>query len=257
MKCVIFAGGKGTRLRTYDDMMPKPLVTIGGNPIIWHIMKIYNYYGIKDFILCLGYGQEHFKKYFVDLINKDNDIKISFKDRKIKFLNHNFTDINVSLIDTGVETLTGGRLKRIEKYLENDEEFLLTYGDAVSDVDINDLIKFHKEKNKLITITSVKRKENFGIIKITKDNIIKDFQEKNENDSKLINAGFMVVNKKVFTYLKEDSGAFEKEILEKLSRENKVCSYIHNGFWQCMDYQNEREYLNKLISENKAPWIKW
>jgi len=257
MKCVIFAGGKGTRIRTDNDFTPKPLVTIGGEPIIWHIMKIYRYYGIKDFIICLGYGQEKFKKYFIDLINKNSDIMISYKERNIGLLKENFDDINVSLIDTGEDTLTGGRLKRVSKYLENEENFLLTYGDAVSDVDINKLINYHEKSNKLVTITSVKRKENFGVIELDKNNNIESFCEKCGDYAKLINAGFMVVNRKVLDYLNEDSGSFEKEILEKLSKQKQVSIYLHNGFWQCMDYQCEREYLNKLIDDNKAPWIIW
>ena len=257
MKCVIFAGGKGSRIRTCDDSTPKPLVTIGGNPIIWHIIKIYKYYGIKDFILCLGYGQEKFKQYFIDLMNKKSDIMISYKKRKIFALKDSMDDINISLVDTGEDTLTGGRLKRISKYLEGEKEFLLTYGDAVSDVDIKKLIKYHKKNNKLITITSVKRKENFGIIELDKDNNVKNFCEKCDNYSKNINGGFMVVNSKVLDYLNDNSGAFEKEILEKLSKEKQVSAYPHNGFWQCMDYQHERDYLNKLIETNQAPWILW
>ncbi len=256
MKCVIFAGGYGTRIKTENDNTPKSLVTIGDDPIILHILKIYYKYGIKDFILCLGYGQEKFKEYFIDLINRNSDLEISYKDKRIKILKDNFLDFNISLIDTGVDTLTGGRLKRVEKYLQNEEEFLLTYGDAVSDVNITNLINHHHSKNKLITITSVKRKENFGVIKFDEDNNVISFNEKAGEDAKWINAGFMVVNKKVLDYLTPDSGPFEKEVLEKLTPLKQVSAYLHEGFWQCMDNQTERAYLHKLITNNEAPWLK-
>lgn len=257
MKCVIFAGGKGSRMRTKDDDTPKPLVTIGGKPIIWHIIKIFEHYGIKDFIICLGYKQEKFKEYFKSLIINENDLKIYFKKKKIEILKNNLSDINISLVDTGEETLTGGRLKRIEKYLENDEEFLLTYGDAVSDVDIRKLINYHRKKGKTVTITSVLRKENFGIIKLDDMGNIKDFSEKSINDSKYINGGFMVVNKKVLDYLNDNSKAFETEVLEKLVKNREVAAYQHDGFWQCMDYRYQKEELEKMIDSNSAPWIIW
>ena len=256
MKCVIFAGGKGTRMNSYEDPTPKPLVTIGGKPILWHIIKIYENYGIKDFIICLGYKQEKFKEYFNNLLLEENDLQISFKYRQISVLKNNFRDLNISLIDTGEDTLTGGRLKRVEKYLDEDE-FLLTYGDAVSDININDLIKYHREKNKLITITSVPRKESFGVIQSDDNDNVIGFAEKSNQDSKRINAGFMVVNKSVLNLLNENSEAFETEVLEKLSREKEVAAYKYNGFWQCMDYRRERDYLDDLIRNNKAPWIKW
>ena len=256
MKCVIFAGGKGTRMNSYEDPTPKPLVTIGGKPILWHIIKIYENYGIKDFIICLGYKQEKFKEYFNNLLLEENDLQISFKDRKINVLKNNIKDLNISLIDTGEDTLTGGRLKRVEKYLDEDE-FLLTYGDAVSDININDLIKYHKEKNKLITITSVPRKESFGVIQSDDNDNVISFKEKSQQDSKRINAGFMVVNKKVLNLLNDNSEAFETEVLEKLSQQKEVAAYKYNGFWQCMDYRRERDYLDDLIRNNKAPWIKW
>lgn len=255
MKCVIFAGGKGSRISAYGDDTPKPLITIGGKPIIWHIIKIYEHFGIKDFIICLGYKQEKFKEYFTNLLLEENDLNISFKNNKVNILSDRFIDLNISLIDTGRETLTGGRLKKIEKYIGDDEEFLLTYGDAVSDVNINDLIKFHHQHNKLVTITSVLKKENFGVLKIDNDSNVMQFSEKGVADAKRINAGFMVVNRRIFNYLSENSGAFEKEILEPLSSINEVVAYLYNGFWQCMDYRHEREYLEDLVNSNQASWI--
>ena len=197
MKCVIFAGGKGNRIRTYNDDTPKPLITIGDEPIIWHIMRIYYSYGIKEFIICLGYKQERFKQYFLDMFNYKKDFELSFGENEIKILNDYMDDIKVSLIDTGLETQTGGRLKRIEKYLGEEDIFLLTYGDAVSDVDINELIKFHKNNKKKVTITTVKKKETFGIIDIDNNNVLTSFREKPDVEANNINGGFMVVSKEI------------------------------------------------------------
>ena len=256
MKCVIFAGGKGSRLKVENDNTPKPLVTIDEYPIIWHIMKIYYSYGVKDFIICLGYKQEEFKKYFIDLMNNKKDINLDFKNHNINILGDDSEDWNVTLVDTGLDTLTGGRLKQIEKYLGEDEDFFLTYADAVSDVDIDKLYQQHKQTNKLVTISVVKRQERFGVIELDDSNV-KKFREKSLKEDEWINAGFMVVNKKVLEMLETNSGSFENEVLEKLTLSNELSSYKHYGFWQCMDFQNEREYLNKLIKENKASWIRW
>lgn len=255
MKCVIFAGGKGSRLRNAYDDTPKPLCKIGNNPIIWHIIKIYEYYGIKDFIICVGYEQHKFKEYFLNMLNYDNDIKIDYKTGKINILTDRIDDINIYVVDTGLETKTGGRLKRIEKYLDN-EDFLLTYGDAVSDVNIDNLIKFHYKRKNLITITTVKAKERFGIVE-TNENQVTSFNEKKESKERRINGGFMVVNKKVLEMLNENSESFEEEVLEKLAKENQIGAYQHNGFWQCMDYQYERELLTNMINNGSAPWMKW
>ena len=257
MKCVIFAGGKGNRIRTYNDDTPKPLITIGDEPIIWHIMRIYYSYGIKEFIICLGYKQERFKQYFLDMFNYKKDFELSFGENEIKILNDYMDDIKVSLIDTGLETQTGGRLKRIEKYLGEEDIFKLTYGDAVSDVDINEIIKYHKKNKKKVTITTVKKKETFGIIDIDNNNVLTSFREKPDVEANNINGGFMVVSKEILKDLNEDSLSFEKEILEKYGNIGEVAAYVHKGFWQCMDYQSEREYLNKLIKENNAPWMRW
>lgn len=257
MKCVIFAGGKGNRIKTEGMHIPKPLVKIGDEPIIWHIMKFYSYYGIKDFIICLGYEQLEFKKYFIDLMNKSQDIELDFKNNKIKSLNNINDEWNITLVDTGLETLTGGRLKRIEKYLDDKEDsFFLTYADAVSDVDINELYKFHKKNDKLATITVVKKKERFGIVELENGDV-KKFREKNIENNEWINAGFMVINKKVLSYLNDNSATFEKEILERLTNDNELSAYNHEGFWQCMDYQSEREFLNTLLKKGEAKWMVW
>ena len=257
MKCVIFAGGKGSRIKLESDTTPKPLVTVGDMPIVWHIMKMYYHYGVKDFILCLGYKQEDFKKYFLDLMNQKKDISINFKNQELKILNNNSEDWNITLVDTGLNTLTGGRLKRIEKYLDDDDDsFFLTYADAVSDIDIKDLYEFHKKQKSLATITVVKREERFGVVEL-EDTNVKYFREKFLKEDEWINGGFMVVNKEVLKYLTPNSASFEKEILEKLVEKKQLSAYKHLGFWQCMDFQSEREYLNKLIKDNKAPWKVW
>lgn len=233
MKCVIFAGGRGSRIRTDEDSTPKPLVKIGDMPIIWHIMKIYSYYGIKDFIICLGYRIDLFKKFF-STINEDWSIK---------------------LIDTGLNTCTGGRLKKIEKYI-NEDEFALTYADAVSDIDISDLIEFHKKHKKLLTLSVFKSKERFGIFEI-KNNKIKSFREKELRECEWINGGYMIANKKIFSYLNKNSGQFEDEVIRKLMETNDVTAYQYDGFWQCMDYRDEQRQLNKLIKNKKDVWRKW
>lgn len=256
MKCVIFAGGKGTRIKLENDSTPKPLVTVGEKPIIWHIMKLYYHQGIKDFIICLGYKQEQFKKYFLDLMNQKRDITLDFKNQNTNVLNDNNEDWNITLVDTGVDTLTAGRLKRIEKYLEDDECFFLTYADAVSDINIKKLYDLHKQENSQATITVVKREERFGIVETT-GNKINYFKEKNLKEDEWINAGFMVINKSVLKDLTPDSGSFEKEVLEKLVKDKQLSAYKHLGFWQCMDYQNEREYLSELLNSNNAPWKIW
>ena len=258
MKCVIFAGGKGSRIKLESDTTPKPLVTVGDMPIVWHIMKMYYHYGVKDFILCLGYKQEDFKKYFLDLMNQKKDISINFKNQELKVLNNNSEDWNITLVDTGLNTLTGGRLKQIEKYLDDDDgdSFFLTYADAVSDIDIKDLYEFHKKQKSLATITVVKREERFGVVEL-EDTNVKYFREKFLKEDEWINGGFMVVNKEVLKYLTSNSASFEKEILEKLVEKKQLSAYKHLGFWQCMDFQSEREYLNKLIKADKAPWKVW
>ena len=257
MKCVIFAGGKGSRIKLESDTTPKPLVTVGDMPIVWHIMKMYYHYGVKDFILCLGYKQEDFKKYFLDLMNQKKDISINFKNQELKILNNNSEDWNITLVDTGLNTLTGGRLKRIEKYLDDDDDsFFLTYADAISDIDIKDLYEFHKKQKSLVTITVVKREERFGVVEL-EDTNVKYFREKFLKEDEWINGGFMVVNKEVLKHLTPNSASFEKEILEKLVEKKQLSAYKHLGFWQCMDFQSEREYLNKLIKADKAPWKVW
>ena len=233
MKCVIFAGGKGNRIRAENDDTPKPLVKIGDKPIIWHIMKIYSFYGINNFILCLGYNKEMFYEFF-------NNIDEEW---------------NVELVDTGVDTQTGARLKLVEKYLD-DNDFCLTYGDAVSDININELIRYHKKNNKLLTLSAVKVKERFGIFEI-EDNSISSYREKELRSNEWINGGFMIANRKVLDLLTNDSGTFEIDVIKKLLISNDIAAYKHSSFWQCMDYRDEQKYLEELIKNKKDVWRKW
>ncbi len=232
MKVVILAGGFGTRLSEYTDSIPKPMVPIGGKPIIEHIMNHYSNFGYTDFYLALGYKGNVIKKYFE---NFDNNWKIN-------------------LIDTGSETLTGGRLKRLEKYL-NKESFLLTYGDGISDIDIKKLVKFHKSHNKMVSISAVRPPARFGSLSLRGSDVIK-FKEKKQLGESWINGGFFVINPKFFKFLKGDNTILEKEPLEEVTSLKEIKAFRHEGFWQCMDHKLDKDYLEQLIIEKKAPWIK-
>lgn len=257
MKAIILAGGFGTRLGKRTNLIPKPMVEIGGKPIIWHIMKIYSYYGIKDFIICLGYKGQFIKDYFTHYDTINNDFTINLGTSKIDFYkNHEERDWNVTLIDTGVNTLKGGRLKRIEKYVDDDINFL-TYGDGVTDININTLLDFHKEHGKMVTISGVYPPARFGEL-IEEENQVKSFQEKPQTSQGLINGGFMVFNKKLFEYFTEDENCdFEIGPLEELSQKGEVMVFKHKGFWECMDNERDVNYLNKIWKQNNAAWKVW
>ena len=232
MKVVILAGGFGTRLSEYNEVMPKPLVPIGGKPIIEHIMNVYSNYGHKEFYIALGYKGEVIKDYF-------KNFKSNWK---------------INLIDTGSDTLTGGRLKRIEKHLMN-ETFLLTYGDGISDININDLISFHKNHKKMVTISAVRPPARFGSLSLEGTNVIK-FKEKKQLGESWINGGFFVINPSFFKFLAGDKTVLEKEPLEQVTKVKELKAFKHEGFWQCMDHKLDKDYLEQLILDNKAPWIK-
>jgi glucose-1-phosphate cytidylyltransferase len=257
MKLVIMAGGFGTRLGDISQYIPKPMVEVGGKPILWHIMKIYSHYGIKDFILCLGYKANIIKDYFVNYQMKNQDLTINLKSNSITFHNqHSELDWNVTLVDTGLNTLKGGRLKRIEKYLD-DQTNLLTYGDGVSDVNIQKLIEFHKEKKRIITITGVHPPARFGELVVQGGELI-SFEEKAQTSQGLINGGFMVFEKELLNYLTPDENCdLEKGVFEKLARERKISVYLHDGNWACVDHERDLNYLNTLWNTNKAFWRKW
>ena len=257
MKLVIMAGGFGTRLGDISQYIPKPMVEIGGKPILWHIMKIYSYYGINDFIICLGYKANVIKDYFVHYQLRNQDFTINLKTNSITFHNqHDESDWNVTLVDTGLNTLKGGRLKRVERYLE-DETNLLTYGDGVADVNIEKLIQFHKQKSRIITITGVHPPARFGEL-VVNNGELHSFEEKAQTSQGLINGGFMVFEKILLDYLTTDESCdLEKGVFEKLAKEQKISVYMHEGNWACVDHERDLNYLNSLWNMNQAFWRKW
>lgn len=258
MKTVLLAGGFGTRFSEESEFKPKPMIEIGGQPILWHIMKCYSYYGFNDFIICAGYKQYLIKEYFADYFLHNSDITFSFKHgRNDLTIHQQYCDPwEVTVIDTGLHTMTGGRIKRIQKYT-NGERFFMTYGDGVCDVDIKKLLEFHIHHGKIATITTVTREQQKGVIDIGPDFAVKSFREKNIADSIPINAGFMVLEPEIFSYLEGDETIFEQGPLSRLADEGQLMSYPHKGFWQCMDNKYERDTLEKLIREGRASWIKW
>ena len=233
MKCVILAGGYGTRISEESHMKPKPMIEIGGKPILWHIMKIYSVHKINDFVICLGYKGDQIKEYF---------------DR------FDFTPWNIQLVDTGEDTMTGGRLKRIQDHI--DDTFCATYGDGVSDIDINRLISYHKEKKSLATLVAIHPPERFGVLNLSGD-YVTEFHEKHRGESSWINGGFFVFEPKIFDYLQDDSTVLEKTPLETLAKEQQLTAFKHNGFWHPMDTLRDKNHLEKLWSSEKAPWKIW
>ena len=258
MKVVLLAGGFGTRISEESQYKPKPMIDIGGKPILWHIMKSYSYYGHNEFIICAGYKQEFIKQWFSEYFLYNSDITFDFSHGENNLIVHDkwIDHWKVTVVDTGLRTMTGGRIKRIQKYIGK-EKFLMTYGDGVCDVDINKLIKFHEEHGKIATLTAVLQDQSKGVLDIGGDNAVKSFREKRMSDGAPINAGFMVLNPEIFNYIDGDQTVFEKEPLEKLVDEGQLMSYMHKGFWQCMDNIREKSMLEKLIEGGRAPWMKW
>jgi glucose-1-phosphate cytidylyltransferase len=256
MKLVILSGGKGTRITEESSTKPKPLIEVGNMPIIWHIMKIYSYYGIKKFIICCGYKGYLIKEYFANYFLHASDVTIDIEKNKINIHKKNTESWQVTLVDTGEDTLTGGRVLRVKNYL--DDDFLLTYGDGLCDLNIKHLIQFHKLNKKIATLTAVQPLGKFGLVEINKKtNLIEKFLEKPKGDGAWINGGFFVLKKEVFKYLKDDSTVWEKEPLEQLSRNKELCAYRHNGFWHAMDTIRDKNYLDNLWNIKKAPWKLW
>lgn len=258
MKVVILAGGKGTRISEESQYKPKPLIEIGGKPILWHIMKSYSYYGYNEFIICAGYKQHMIKEWFADYFLHNSDVTFDYTSGNCDMEIHRtrIEPWKVTVVDTGLDTMTGGRIKRVQKYV-GDEPFMLTYGDGVCDVDVSKLVEFHKDHGKIATLTAVRLEQQKGILDIGGDNAVKSFREKNISDGAPINAGFMVLNPQIFDYLDGDSTIFEREPLEKLAGEGELMSYMHHGFWQCMDNKREMDMLEKLLETGHAPWKKW
>jgi glucose-1-phosphate cytidylyltransferase len=256
MKLVILSGGKGTRISEESLLKPKPLVEIGNMPIIWHIMKIYSFFGIKEFIICCGYKGYLLKEYFANYSLHSSDVTIDINKNSIEVHKKNSEDWKITLVDTGEETLTGGRILRIKNYVN--EDFLLTYGDGVADVNIKKLIQHHKLNKKLATMTVVQPQGRFGIVDINKkNNLVENFSEKPKGDGSWINGGFFVLKQGIFKYLKDDSTVWEKDPLEKLSKNSQLSAYHHNGFWYAMDTMRDKNYLDNLWNIKKAPWKLW
>lgn len=257
MKVVLLAGGKGTRFSEESEYKPKPMIEIGGMPILWHIMKEYSYFGFNDFIICAGYKQHMIKEWFADYFLYTSDVTFDFTEGNRIITHDQHTEPwKVTVVDTGEETMTGGRIKRIRKYV-GDETFMMTYGDGVCDVDIKDLVEYHKSHGKKATLTAVNRKEQKGVLKIDSNNAVRYFREKATTDGVPINAGYMVLEPSVFDYIEDDTTSFEYGPMQKLAEEGELISYIHNGFWQCMDTKHEKDILEQLWLSGEAPWKKW
>ena len=258
MKVVILAGGLGTRISEQSQFKPKPMIEIGGKPILWHIMKEYSYYGFNEFVICAGYKQHIIKEWFSDYFLHNSDVTFDYTNghNEVTVHNSNIENWKVTVVDTGLHTMTGGRIKRIQKYIGN-ETFLMTYGDGVCDVDILKLVEFHKSHGKKATLTAVMLEQQKGILDIGGDNAVKSFREKNLTDGVLINAGYMVLESSVFDLIKGDETVFEREPLERLVKDGELMSYKHKGFWQCMDNVREMNMLEQLYSKGVAPWKKW
>jgi glucose-1-phosphate cytidylyltransferase len=257
MKVVIFCGGLGTRLREETEFRPKPMVPVGERPILWHIMKTYAHFGHKDFILCLGYKGDVIKEYFRNYHWNTSDVTLRLGARPhIKYHNqHDEEDWSVTLVDTGQATMTGGRLKRVLRFIE-DDTFLLTYGDGVISSDINASIEFHKAHGKTVTITAVQPAGRFGDLELDGPKVVA-FREKAEKQSAFINGGFFVMNKKVGDYLTDDTCVLEQEPLNRLAKEGQIAAYVHDGFWQCMDTYREQQLLTHMWNSGNAPWKVW
>lgn len=256
MKAVILAGGYGTRISEESHLKPKPMIEIGGKPILWHIMKWYSRFGINEFIICAGYKQDVIKEFFANYYLHKADVTFDFEHggKIITHADHS-EHWQVTVVDTGLNTMTGGRIKRISSYVGS-EPFCMTYGDGVCDVDVAKLIEFHRVHGRVATLTGVQPEERFGILDIEGESVMA-FREKNKSDAGWINGGFMVLEPKIFEYLSGDECIFEREPLERLAKEGQLDCYKHEGFWQCMDTLRDKEKLEKLIAENKAPWIWW
>lgn len=256
MKVVLLAGGAGTRISEESVFRPKPMLEIGGMPILWHIMKEYSAYGFCDFIICAGYKQHMIKEWFADYFLHTNDVTFDFSDGNQLIVHDQKTEPwKVTVADTGLKTMTGGRIKRIERYV-GDEPFMMTYGDGVADINIQKLLDFHRKSKKKATLTAVRLEQRFGVLDID-NGTVRQFREKSSSDGDVVNAGYMVLEPEVFRYLQGDHTIFEQEPLRRLAEEGELASYTHRGFWQCMDTKKEHDQLNELWDKGEAPWKVW
>ena len=257
MKVVILAGGFGTRISEESHLKPKPMIEIGEKPILWHIMKMYSHYGFNEFVICCGYKQHVIKEWFADYYLHNSDITFDFTQENKMIVHNTFLDPwKVTLVDTGLNTMTGGRIKRVREYLE-DDTFMLTYGDGVADIDIPKLLEYHKAHGKMATITAAQPGGRFGILDILEDGTITNFKEKKKEDGGWINAGFMVLEQSIMDLIDGDDTVFEQYPLAEAARRGELNAYKHKGFWQCMDNKREMDMLEKLLASGHAPWKKW
>lgn len=258
MKVVILAGGYGTRITEESQYKPKPMIEIGGMPILWHIMKTYSHYGFNEFVICAGYRQHVIKEWFADYFLHTSDITFDYTSGNNEMIVHNkhAEPWRVTIVDTGLNTQTGGRVKRVQDYIGH-ERFMLTYGDAVGDVNIPELLEFHKLHGKIGTISMYNFEQNKGVVVVGKDGIVEDFREKSDLDGDLINIGFMVLEPELFHYIEDDHTIFEKGPLTKLVAEHELVGYVHQGYWQCMDTMREKQQLEQLWESGQAPWKIW
>lgn len=257
MKTVLLAGGFGTRISEQSHLVPKPMIEIGGMPILWHIMKYYSSFGHNEFIICCGYKQYVIKEFFADYYLHTSDVTFDFTSRNEMTVHNNKSEPwKVTLVDTGLNTMTGGRVKRVRDYL-GDEPFMLTYGDGVADVDINALIDFHQAHQKIATLTAIQPGGRFGMLDINSQQQIREFKEKSKEDGGWINGGFMVLQPEIMDYIADDSTVFERYPLETLASQGELVAYRHTGFWQCMDTMRDKELLEHLLNKGEAPWKVW
>lgn len=257
MKAVLLAGGFGTRISEESVLKPKPMIEIGEKPIIWHIMKVFSHYGINEFIICAGYKQHVIKEWFADYYLHNSDITFDYTKGGEMVVHNNIAEPwKVTIVDTGLKTMTGGRVKRIKKYV-GDETFLLTYGDGISNININDLVDFHKKHGKIATMSSYNVGQQFGVLDVREDDIVTAFREKSNDDGGLINIGFLVLEPQIFDYIDGDDTVFEKAPLERLASESQLVARKHEGFWQCMDTQRDRMKLEDMWESGNAPWKLW
>jgi glucose-1-phosphate cytidylyltransferase len=257
MKVLLLAGGFGTRLSEETDIRPKPMVDIGGKPILWHIMKLYSHYGFNEFVVLLGYKGYYIKEYFANYFLHQSDVTLDIQTGKMEVLNNSSEPWKITLLDTGLDSMTGGRIKRAQDFVGN-ESFMLTYGDGVSNINISDLVKFHKSHGKAMTMTSAQPDGRFGALNIEENNQVTYFLEKPKGDGGWINAGFFVCEPKVFNYITEgDSTIFEQTPLQNLARDGEIFTYKHDGFWKPMDTLRDKQELQKLWENKKAPWKVW
>lgn len=257
MKVVLLAGGLGTRISEESHLKPKPMIEIGEQPILWHIMKMYSYYGYNEFIICAGYKQHVIKEYFADYYLHRSDITFDFGNEGCMEVHNNVSEPwKVTIVDTGLNTMTGGRVKRIQQYVGN-EPFMLTYGDGVCDIDIAKLAAFHQSHGKIATMTAINVGQRFGVLEIDENNQINAFREKQQGDGAVINGGFMVLQPEIFDHIEGDDTVFEKSPLESVANMGQLMAYRHDSFWQCMDTQRDKQKLEELWASGQAPWAKW